>query len=185
MKTICVYLGSRQGKDPLYAEKVQELGTWIGKNGYRLTYGGSRIGLMGLLAKSAMQAGGCVIGVEPRIFVNNELQLDGLDELIVTEDMAERKARLIALSDVFIAFPGGTGTLEEITEIMSGVSLGIIRGICIVYNLNGYYDLLEQQLDRMTDSGFIDPGNREKILFCRSLREIEDAVGRPQGGKTE
>ena len=172
MKTLCVYLGSRPGKDPVYEKKSRELGTWIGENGWRLVYGGSRIGLMGMLAISAMEAGACVIGVEPEYFVQKELQLEGLDELIVTKDMAERKAKLIELSDAFLAFPGGTGTLEEISEIMSGVSLNLIKAPCILYNLNGYYDPLEDMLDHMTEQGFVDPENRKKIRFCTDLDAV-------------
>lgn len=175
-KTVSVYLGANPGKDPVYAEKVRELGRWIGEKGYRLVYGGSKIGLMGMLAVSALEAGAYVIGVEPQFFIDNVLQLDELDELIVTQTMSERKAKIIELADVFIAFPGGTGTLEEISEIMSAVSLNLIEATCIVYNLNGYYDHLEAMLDKMTEEGFIHPENREKLHFCRSLPEIEELV---------
>jgi len=90
--------------------------------------------------------------------------------------MAERKAKIIELADVFIAFPGGTGTLEEISEIMSCVSLNLIDAVCIIYNLNGYYDLLEAMLDKMTEEGFVTQENREKIHFCRSLAEIGELM---------
>ena len=115
---ITVYLGANAGNDPALAEAVRELGSWIGANGHRLVYGGSRSGLMGQLAQSALDAGGTVTGVEPQFFVQQELQHDGLTELIVTKDMTERKTKMIELGDAFIAFPGGTGTLEEISEIM-------------------------------------------------------------------
>ena len=111
---ITVYLGANAGNDPALAEAVRELGSWIGANGHRLVYGGSRSGLMGQLAQSALDAGGTVTGVEPQFFVQQELQHDGLTELIVTKDMTERKTKMIELGDAFIAFPGGTGTLEEI-----------------------------------------------------------------------
>ena len=176
-KTICVYLGSNPGKDPVYGEKIRELGRWIGENGWRLVYGGSRIGLMGMLAQSAMKAGAYVIGVEPDFFVTAELQLDGLDELIVTKDMAERKAKLIELSDAFLAFPGGTGTLEEISEIMSSVSLGLVSAPCILYNVNGFYDPLRDMLDRMTEEGFVTRENRARIRFCPDLESIIEALG--------
>jgi len=174
--TISVYLGANPGKDPLYAEKVRELGRWIGERGSRLVYGGSRIGLMGMLAESALEAGAHVTGVEPQFFIDSVLQMDSLDELIVTETMAERKAKIIELSDVFIAFPGGTGTLEEISEIMSAVSLNLIDAVCIVYNLNGYYDHLEALLDHMTEQELVHPENRKKIHFCRDLEEIEAVI---------
>ena len=174
--TVSVYLGANPGKNPLYGERVRELGRWIGESGYRLVYGGSKIGLMGMLAESALDAGAYVIGVEPQFFIDSVLQLDKLDELIVTQTMAERKAKIIELADVFIAFPGGTGTLEEISEIMSCVSLNLIDAVCIIYNLNGYYDLLEAMLDKMTEEGFVTQENREKIHFCRSLAEIGELM---------
>ncbi len=175
-RSICVYLGSRPGKSSFFAEKARELGRWIGENGFRLVYGGSRIGLMGVLAKSALDAGAKVTGVEPQFFVDDVLQMEGLDELVVTKDMSERKAKLIELSDAFIAFPGGTGTLEEISEIMSAVSLGLTDKPCILYDLSGFYEFLEAQLDHMVEEGFVSPEDRVKIRFCRTLREIEEVL---------
>ena len=133
---ITVYLGANEGNDPALKKAVTELGTWIGESGNALVYGGSETGLMGTLAASVLEAGGDVTGVEPVFFIEEELQFDGLTELIVTQDMSERKAKMIELGDVFIAFPGGTGTLEEITEIMSKVSLGHLDAPCILYNLD-------------------------------------------------
>ena len=120
---ITVYLGANEGNDPSLRKAVRELGTWIGESGNRLVYGGSKSGLMGEIAESVLQAGGEVTGVEPQFFIDMEYQYDAITELIVTKDMAERKTKMIELGDVFIAFPGGTGTLEEIAEVMSKVSL--------------------------------------------------------------
>ena len=116
---ITVYLGAFGGSDPAFAAAVDELGAWIGKNGHSLVYGGSETGLMGRLALSALAAGAEVTGVEPRFFVEQEVQCDQLTRLIVTEDMPQRKAKMIELGQAFIAMPGGTGTLEEISEVMS------------------------------------------------------------------
>ena len=98
-------------------------------------------------------AGGRVIGVEPQFFVEAELQYDEITELIVTKDMTERKTKMIELGDAFIAFPGGTGTLEEITEVMSKLSLNQLNAPCIFYNLNGYYDSMKKLLLHMVDMG--------------------------------
>lgn len=114
---ITVYLASSTGNDPKFEAAVKELGTWIGASGNTLIYGGSKTGLMGELAQSVLQAGGKVIGVEPQFFVEEEYQYEGLTQLIVTKDMAERKTKMIELGDAFIAFPGGVGTLEEVSEI--------------------------------------------------------------------
>ncbi len=150
---ITVYLGTLEGKDPRLAEAVKELGIWIGKSGNSLVYGGSKSGLMGLIAESVLKAGGQVTGVEPQFFMDKELQYVGLTELIITKDMTERKSKMIELGNAFIAFPGGTGTLEEISEVMSKVSLKQLDAPCILYNLNGYYDSLKALLTHMIDMG--------------------------------
>ena len=124
---ITVYLGANLGTDPALPQAVQQLGRWIGESGNALVYGGSKSGLMGLLADSVLAAGGRVTGVEPKCFLDAELQHEGLTELIVTEDISARKTKMIELGDAFIAFPGGTGTLEEITEVISKLSLGALH----------------------------------------------------------
>ena len=173
---ITVYLGANAGNDPALAEAVRELGSWIGANGHRLVYGGSRSGLMGQLAQSALDAGGTVTGVEPQFFVQQELQHDGLTELIVTEDMTDRKTKMIELGDAFIAFPGGTGTLEEIAEVMSAVSLGHLSAPCILYNLDGYYNDLKALLGHMIDKGLSSPRRQHGIYFADDLREIASII---------
>ena len=120
----------------------------------------------GQIAESVLNAGGKVTGVEPQFFIDSELQYDEITELIVTKDMAERKAKMIELGDAFIAFPGGTGTLEEIAEVMSMVSLKHLNAPCILYNLNGYYDSLKQLLDHMIKMGLSSEiASREFILL--------------------
>ena len=169
---ITVYLGANAGNDPALAEAVRELGSWIGANGHRLVYGGSRSGLMGQLAQSALDAGGTVTGVEPQFFVQQELQHDGLTELIVTKDMTERKTKMIELGNAFIAFPGGTGTLEEIAEVMSMVSLRQLDAPCILYNLNGYYDSLKALLNEMICKGLSSAQRQAGIHFAADLAQI-------------
>ena len=151
---ITVYLGANLGTDPALPQAVQQLGRWIGESGNALVYGGSKSGLMGLLADSVLAAGGRVTGVEPKCFLDAELQHEGLTELIVTEDISARKTKMIELGDAFIAFPGGTGTLEEITEVISKLSLGQLNAPCILYDLNGYYQPLHQLLQQMITWGF-------------------------------
>lgn len=169
---ITVYLGANEGNDPALRAAVQELGTWIGTSGNALIYGGSRSGLMGALADSVLRSGGAVTGVEPRCFIESEFQHDGLTELIVTEDMAERKRKMIELGDAFIAFPGGTGTLEEIAEVMSKVSLKHLDAPCILYNLNGYYRALQALLEQMIEKGLSSEERQEGIYFADNLEEI-------------
>lgn len=170
---ITVYLGANEGNDPFLKETVRELGAWIGTNGNTLVYGGSKSGLMGELAESVLQAGGKVIGVEPQFFIDAGFVYDEITELITTKDMSERKAKMIELGDVFIAFPGGTGTLEEITEVMSKVSLKHLDAPCILYNLNGYYDSLKQFLEHMIEMDLSSEEKQEGIYFAEDLEEIQ------------
>ncbi len=170
---ITVYLGAFAGNDPALKDAVWELGKWIGESGNALVYGGSKSGLMGEIADSVLNYGGEVTGVEPEFFIAEELQHDGLTELIVTKDMTERKTKMIELGDAFIAFPGGTGTLEEIAEIMSKVSLGHLDAPCIIYNLNGYYDSLRDFLQHMIDMGLSTKERQKGIYFADNLEEIK------------
>ena len=175
---ITVYLGANAGNDPALAAAIRELGSWIGANGHRLVYGGSRSGLMGQLAQSALDAGGTVTGVEPQFFVQQELQHDVLTELIVTKGMTERKTKMIELGDAFIAFPGGTGTLEEIAEVMSKVSLGHLDAPCILYDLDGYYAGLKALLAHMVEMGLSSPERQSGIYFAKELDEIKSILKR-------
>lgn len=170
---ITVYLGANEGNDPRLRKAVQELGTWIGTSGNALVYGGSKSGLMGVIADSVLKAGGEVTGVEPQFFVQEERQHDGLTKLIVTQDMTERKSKMIELGDAFIAFPGGTGTLEEIAEVMSKVSLKHLDAPCILYNLDGYYDGLKALLEHMIEKGLSSKERQAGIYFAKNLEEIE------------
>ena len=173
---ITVYLAQTRAMTPHSARAVQELGRWIGASGNALVHGGSKAGLMGLLAESVLAEGGDVTGVEPQFFVDEELQLDGLTELIVTRDMTERKNKMIELGDAFIAFPGGTGTLEEIAEVMSKVSLNQLNAPCILYNLNGYYDSLQQLLLQMIEKGLSTRERQNGISFAADLAQIQQIL---------
>lgn len=175
---ITVYLGANEGNTQALKAAVQELGRWIGESGNALIYGGSRSGLMGALADSVLAAGGEVTGVEPEFFVKGELQHDGLTELIVTKDMTERKTKMIELGDAFIAFPGGTGTLEEIAEVMSKVSLKHLDAPCILYDLGGYYTGLRMLLGHMIETGLSSEERQKGIYFAKDLAEIKAILNR-------
>ena len=170
---VTVYLGANTGNDPELLAAVRELGTWIGESGNALVYGGSESGLMGELAKSVLTSGGEATGVEPQFFIDAGFEFDGLTRLIVTKDMSERKAIMIELGDAFVAFPGGTGTLEEITEVMSKVSLKHLDAPCILYNLNGYYNDLKALLEHMIKMGLSSEERQTGIYFAENLDEIK------------
>lgn len=174
---ITVYLGATPGNDPALAEQARELGRWIGESGNALVYGGSRVGLMGQLALAAMAAGARVTGVEPEIFMKEELQLEGLDELISTKGMAERRSKMIELGDAFVAFPGGVGTLDEISEVMCLLALGQLDAPCVFLNLGGYYDCLRAQLNHMVEMGLCTPERLAHVSFVDSIEELAELLG--------
>lgn len=188
---ITVYCGSNPGADPRFREAAEQLGAWIGGNGHCLVYGGSSVGLMGAVSRAALEAGGCVEGVEPRFFIDAGVAQHDLTHLHVVETMGERKAMMIELGDAFVALPGGVGTLEEISEIMSLIRLRMGPARCHLLNLGGFYDPLAQLLRAMEAQGFLDPYEIERICFPATVDELEKllaedatalaACGRPRG----
>ncbi|MGL5160229.1 MAG: TIGR00730 family Rossman fold protein, partial [Acinetobacter junii] len=146
MNSICVFCGSSLGNDVVYEQITQATGQIIAEQGLTLVYGGGRSGLMGVVANSALEAGGKVIGVIPEALVDRELAHAELSELYVVKDMHERKTKMAELADGFIALPGGAGTLEEIFEQWTWNQLGIHQKPCAFLNINGFYDDLIKML---------------------------------------
>ena len=173
---ITVYLGAHEGNDPAFKEAVVELATWISESGNRLVYGGSDEGLMGVLADTVMATGGEVTGIEAQMFVDRGVEHNGLTELHVVSNITERRTKMIELGDVFIAFPGGTGTLEEVSEVVSKICLNQLTQPCIFYNLNGFYDDMKSLLDRMITAGFSTPERQRGIYFADDLKEIRRII---------
>ena len=173
---ITVYLGSTYGNDPDFKTKIIELGTWIAKNNHTLVFGGSKTGLMGELANSTLNAGGKVIGVEAQMFVDEGVHMDNLTKLYIEKDIADRRTRMIELGDAFIAFPGATGTLEEVSEILSKLSLYQLECPWIFYNVNGYYDHFKAFLQHMIDCELSTPKQQQNIYFLDSLNEIANVL---------
>ncbi len=179
LTSICVYCGSSPGNDPEYLESGRILGRAIGEAGLRLVYGGGTKGIMGAVAEGTMEAGGKVIGIIPRFLMNKEATekaLGVLDELVVTEDMHERKHRMFEEADAFVTLPGGIGTLEEVIEIMTWAQLGRHTKPIVLANINGFWDPLSMLIDHMRDAGFIHTGHRVQPLVVNSAREIVPAI---------
>jgi len=164
IKSIAVFCGSSSGNNPLYVEKAELLGTYLGKHGYHLVYGGGNIGLMGTVANAALNAGGRVTGVLPSFLNKKEVGHIALSNLILVDSMHERKQKIEQLSDAFIAMPGGFGTLEEISEMLTWAQLGLHQKPIGLYNSNGFYNLLLNQLDMMVSEGFLKAQNRAFII---------------------
>ena len=169
---VTVYLASSRGKRSIFEEKVRELGKWIGENGHTLIYGGSKIGLMGVIADSTLEAGGEVIGVEPKAFVENYVQHEGITQLIVTDDLPDRRQKLIEMGDIFVAMPGGLGTLDEISEVFCLMTVDMFDKPCIIVNIDGYYDSLITFIDKMVEEGFLAEKVRDNIHFVNDVADI-------------
>ena len=138
--SLCVYCGSKPGTDPAFAQSAIQVGTWIGRHGGQLVYGGGRNGLMGIVADATMAAGGRVIGVIPRALVEKEWAHTDCTELHVVETMHERKQMMAEKADAFVALPGGIGTFEEFYEVWTWRQLGYHNKPIGLLNVNGYYE---------------------------------------------
>ncbi len=170
---VAVYLGAYEGKKAIYKETARKVGEWIGSNGNTLIYGGSKVGLMGVIADATLESGGKVIGIEPAYFVENELQHEDISELIITDTMAERKSKMIELADFFIAIPGGLGTLEEISEVLSLRRLDFIKNEVFLLNIDGYYDDLIKFINKTIDEGFLEKEALDKFHFINTVQELQ------------
>ena len=173
---IAVYCAASQSNVSTFYERTEELGNWIAKKNHTLVYGGGNTGLMGVVASAVMQTGGEVIGVMPQFFVEREIAKKDITKLHIVETMSERKNKMIELSEVYIALPGGPGTLEEIAEVVSWVRVGQTNGICIFYNMEGYYDYLEAFFNHMVTTNLLSKEDRKQIYFVKSLEEIEKLI---------
>ena len=175
---LCVFCGSSAGEDPRYLEAATELGALLARRRIGLVYGGSRMGLMGRLAQSALDEGGEVVGVIPRALLNREVAHPDLADLVVTESMHERKAEMATRSDGFIAAPGGLGTLEEFFEVLTWSQLGFHRKPCGVLNVDGYYDPLVSLLDQARKEGFLQDAHRRMVLVESDPAALLDRMSR-------
>lgn len=135
---------------------------------------------MGTVSRAVLDGGGKVYGVEPRFFIEAGVAQHDLTKLYVVDTMGERKAKMIELADVFVAIPGGVGTLEEISEILSRIRLGLSPDVCFFLNVDGFFDPLRALLGNMLDQGFVDQADIERIVFCESVCDLAAAIEREQ-----
>ena len=164
MRRVCVYCGSSSGKRPEYATAARDLADVLVRHELELVYGGADKGIMGVLADAVLERGGKVHGVIPKMLTEKEIAHHGLTELHVVASMHERKTMMAALSDGFIALPGGYGTLEEIIEIITWGQLRFHDKPCCLLNVNGYFDHLLAYLDHASKEGFLRRENRNMLL---------------------
>ena len=169
---LCVYCGSSPGKNPEYLKAAAELGAAMASAGIGLVYGGGSIGLMGEVARSVLEAGGHVTGIIPEFLVAKERMLDGVNELIVTRSMHERKHLMFERATGFVAMPGGIGTLEELAEITTWAQLNQHAKPIIIADIEGYWSHLLQLLDHMRAEGFIRAETDVFLDVAKSVDEV-------------
>jgi uncharacterized protein (TIGR00730 family) len=176
MKRICVFCGSSPGARPEYAQAARQLGQALADRGIGLVYGGGRVGLMGEIADSVLEAGGEVIGVVPQGLVDKEVAFTELSDLRVVPSMHERKALMVELSDAFIALPGGLGTFEEFLEVLTWAQLSLHQKPCGLLNVAGYFAALMSFLDHAVDEQFIKTEHRSILLIDESSEALLDRI---------
>jgi uncharacterized protein (TIGR00730 family) len=177
LQSICVYCGANPGGDRRYHETAESLGKAMAEAGIRLVYGGASIGLMGILAKTELANGGEAVGIIPQFLKDREVMLTEVSELIVTADMHERKRIMFERSDAFVALPGGIGTLEEVVEMITWAQLDQHEKPILIANINGFWDPLIAQFERMENGGFLHKhflGDNKAlpVHFCGTCEEI-------------
>jgi uncharacterized protein (TIGR00730 family) len=179
IRSICVYCGSSPGRGDIYVNAGRLLGRCIAEAGLRLIYGGGTKGIMGAVSDGALRAGGQVTGIIPRFLVNKEATeaaLGRLDDLVVTENMHERKHRMFEESDAFVALPGGIGTVEEIVEVMTWAQLGHHRKPIVFANIAGFWTPMLALIDHMRAEGFIHTGHLVQPMVIDRAEAIVPAI---------
>jgi hypothetical protein len=181
MRRVCVFAGSTGGNDPKYLDAARAVGTALAQRKLGMVYGGAMVGLMGACADAALQGKAEVVGVLPRALADREIAHRGLTELRIVGTLHERKAVMAALSDGFLALPGGCGTLDELFEAVTWRQLGLHDKPIGLLDVDGYYGKLVGFLQDAVRSGFVPPDVLERIVV-RSTPEdaLEALFGGPQ-----
>src|SRR5437667_5748685 len=172
IKTVCVYCGSGSGSNHRFLEAAIALGKNFAENSIRLVYGGGSVGLMGAVAKSALDHGGAVTGIIPDFLRARENALTKVQEMIVTPDMHERKRLMFERSDAFVALPGGVGTLEELVEMLTWQQLGRHAKPILLANIDGFWEPLMALLSHMRSAQFIRPNLEVDVLQAERVEDI-------------
>jgi uncharacterized protein (TIGR00730 family) len=176
MRRVCVFCGSSPGARPAYAEATAEVARLLVGEGIGVVYGGGHVGLMGVLADTAMAAGGEVIGVMPQALVDREIAHGRISELRVVGSMHERKALMAELSDAFIALPGGAGTLDELFDVYTWAQLGLHDKPCGLLDVEDYFAGLTDFLDHAVRERFVREEHRAMLIVERDPRALIDRL---------
>ena len=184
---ITVFCGALDGGDPEFTKRAYELGAWMADNGHSLVYGAGNAGMMGAVSDGVADNGGKSIGVTPEFFILAEATRDDLTEVVTADDMPTRRKIMIDMGDAFIALPGGMGTLDEISEVITYKRLSLLGKInkpIMIYNVNGYYDSFFRFLDDIEDAGFCRSVDRENVIEVKCLDDIIKALESAGGEDT-
>jgi uncharacterized protein (TIGR00730 family) len=176
IKRLAVYCGSAPGADPAFADAARELAQLMVERDIELVYGGGRLGLMGIVADTVLDAGGCAYGVIPQALVDHEVAHRGCTELFTVANMHERKAKMTDLCDAFICLPGGIGTLDEMFEAWTWNALGYHAQPFCLLNIHGFWDGLAGFMDHVVDSGFLSEARRLQLLKADTPAEALDLL---------
>ena len=176
IETVCVYCGSSIRVPDDFKQATREFGRILAARGCRLVYGGGRVGLMGLLADTVLEAGGKVVGIIPEHIQALEVEHSGLTELHIVDSMHTRKRMMFERSDAFVALPGGLGTLDELVEIMTWRQLGLHDKPLVMVSAADYWTPFQALLEHMIDAGFCRPEHRQLVRFVGSVDDVFDAL---------
>ena len=171
METICIFAGSSVGNRKIYTETAKDLAASIINNGYKIIFGGGSNGLMGILADSALDAGGHITGIITEQLNGIEVGHKGLSELVIVETMHDRKKEMAERSDAVVCLPGGVGTWEEFFESLTWNQLGLQSKPIILLNLDDYYTLLSQFVEHSVAEGFLPRSTANELIFVNSISE--------------
>ncbi len=169
IKRLCVFCGSSQDVDPQYLQAARLIGQTLAKRGIGVVYGGGDVGMMGQVAKGAMESGGEVFGIIPQKLMQREIAHMGLTELFVVDNLRTRKAMMATMSAGFLTLPGGLGTFEELFEVATLTQLGYHHKPVGMLNIKGYFEPLKAFLEHAADVGFVRPQHRNLIHFEDTL----------------
>ena len=178
---LAVYCGSAPGADPAFADAARATAAAMVREKIQLVYGGGRLGLMGVVADSVLEAGGEVFGVIPQALVDLEVAHTGCTELHLVANMHERKALMTELTDAFVAIPGGVGTFDELFEAWSWNALGYHAKPFAILNVDGFWDSMIAFLDHVTASGFMSPARRAQLLVANGIEDAIDQLAAAAG----
>ena len=172
METICIFAGSSVGNRKIYTETAKDLAASIIDHGYKIVFGGGSNGLMGILADSAIDAGGHITGIITEQLNNIEVGHKGLSELVIVETMHDRKKEMAERSDAVVCLPGGVGTWEEFFESLTWNQLGLQSKPIILLNLDDYYSLLSEFVEHSVVEGFLPRSTANELIFVNSIAEV-------------